>query len=334
VGGLAIFLRPALGVGLIPALAAWVLMERLAVWGQTKMAVRRQSGGITSSRWGLSPGKWHLSGFRLPGLSGIRLLGLGLTLVLSLIALIRYGPALSSRVLAVLSSKQAAFQTLTGGSRIALPLLEPTGSSFIHVFPTALFNGLFQPVPGSGGQAIYGLFSAELFFVWLLVAIGLLARLFRKGSSYHPITLASSRYFPIPDPSAPAPASEANPSIPASTGPAIPHPAPPNNFIPPSTAPTALDRSPIIKPSAPTGPSRPLPTAPARSLPHPLTTFCLTLAILGLLLIGYIVPFVGAIIRYRSIYLPFLLFPFLHQLQYYRIPARWNQWLTSHIFKK
>jgi hypothetical protein len=38
---------------------------------------------------------------------------------------------------------------------------------------------------------------------------------------------------------------------------------------------------------------------------------CIVFALLGMLLMGVIVPFVGAIVRYRSIYLPFLLAPFL-----------------------
>jgi hypothetical protein len=41
---------------------------------------------------------------------------------------------------------------------------------------------------------------------------------------------------------------------------------------------------------------------------------CIVFALLGMLLVGLVVPFVGAIVRYRSIYLPFLLAPFLNSL--------------------
>lgn len=41
---------------------------------------------------------------------------------------------------------------------------------------------------------------------------------------------------------------------------------------------------------------------------------CMVFALLGMLLIGLTIPFVGAIVRYRSIYLPFLLAPSLYCL--------------------
>lgn len=51
-----------------------------------------------------------------------------------------------------------------------------------------------------------------------------------------------------------------------------------------------------------------------RSSGQAFTLFCLVFLLVGLLEIGYIVPFAGTIVRYRSTYLPFLLAPFLHQL--------------------
>jgi len=59
---------------------------------------------------------------------------------------------------------------------------------------------------------------------------------------------------------------------------------------------------------------------PARNLSRPLVSrsgfllCCLVFSFSGLLLIGYTIPFAGAIVRYRSLYLPFLLAPFLHLL--------------------
>ena len=54
-------------------------------------------------------------------------------------------------------------------------------------------------------------------------------------------------------------------------------------------------------------------------------------ALLGMLLIGLIVPFVGAIVRYRSIFLPFLLAPFLHYLCSTPLLRRFDQWITPRI---
>jgi len=43
--------------------------------------------------------------------------------------------------------------------------------------------------------------------------------------------------------------------------------------------------------------------------------FCIAFALPGMLIIGFMIPFAGALIRYRSIYLLFLLAPFLHSLR-------------------
>jgi len=56
-----------------------------------------------------------------------------------------------------------------------------------------------------------------------------------------------------------------------------------------------------------------------RFSPSSFGTSNLLFSILGMLLIGYMIPFVGSIIRYRSIYLPFLLAPFLHTLRHFQI---------------
>lgn len=46
----------------------------------------------------------------------------------------------------------------------------------------------------------------------------------------------------------------------------------------------------------------------------PFGLFCLIFSLSGMLIIGAIIPYAGAIVRYRSIYLLFLLAPFLHSL--------------------
>lgn len=58
---------------------------------------------------------------------------------------------------------------------------------------------------------------------------------------------------------------------------------------------------------------------------------CLLFALLGMLLVGLVVPFVGAIVRYRSIYLPFLLAPFLHCLCSTPLLRRFEDWLAPRI---
>ncbi len=50
-----------------------------------------------------------------------------------------------------------------------------------------------------------------------------------------------------------------------------------------------------------------------------------------MLIIGFIVPFAGAIIRYRSIYLPFLVAPFLHRLAPVSLSEKINHWLTRFL---
>jgi hypothetical protein len=70
---------------------------------------------------------------------------------------------------------------------------------------------------------------------------------------------------------------------------------------------------------------KPTPTLPA------FTFFCLALAIIGLLQTGYTIPFAGSIIRYRSLFLPFLLAPFLYSLRPQKPFQRADQWLQDHL---
>lgn len=59
---------------------------------------------------------------------------------------------------------------------------------------------------------------------------------------------------------------------------------------------------------------------------------CLTWVALNFLLIGYTVPFAGTIIRYRSIFLPFLLAPFLLIFVKVDMVERINTWLKRRLF--
>jgi len=217
---LVVFFRPAILVGLLPATLFWILSEKGFFRQPFQRTPQPQANRIFHRR-------------------PIPLLLAGATILILLLLI----PTVSSRILHTLSTRQLEFQQLTGNSKIYLPVLEPSWGSFGRVLPSALLNGLFQPLPGSGGQHIYAVFSVELLLLWLIIVYSLFRR------------------------------------------------------------------------------------------PH-LSSFgitCLLFSFLGMLLIGYIIPFIGSIIRYRSIYLPFLLAPFLHTLRHQRITSNLNKWLKQHL---
>lgn len=135
---------------------------------------------------------------------------------------------------------QHEFLALEGHSRLPLPALDATWGSMFHILPTAIKNGFFEPLPGSGGRPIYLVFSLELVLIWGLIAFTLIhnyrtRRDLNRLSEDHVLT--------------------------------------------------------------------------------PFGWFCLLFAFAGMLIIGMMIPFAGTIIRYRSIFLPFLLAPFLHSLR-------------------
>lgn len=230
---LTIFFRPAIAIGLLPALALWTAAE---------IPVQRRTPYATA-----------------------------IALLLLFAGFSYLYPQIIPQTL---STRQQEYQSLTGGSRIPLPALEPTWTSLGQVFPYALFNGLFQPLPGAGGQKVYLFFSLELLTVWIIAALAISRYLFNTPSSSPQSTSLSS-------------------------------------FIPPSP--------PLLSPSN------------QRQRPFPLA--CLLLSLLGMLLIGCIIPFVGAIIRYRSIYLPFLLGPCLAAFRSLPAYQKLNNALITHIFK-
>jgi hypothetical protein len=143
-----------------------------------------------------------------------------------------------------IAERQHEFYTLEGHSRLSLPALDGTWANLFHALPAALFNGLFQPLPGSGGQPLYLAFALELMAIWLLIAVALVKTLYRRRS--HSAASKKAPFF------------------------------------------------------------------------TPFGAFCLVFAVVSMLGIGLIVPFAGAIVRYRSIFLPFLLAPFLHSLPFWR----------------
>lgn len=208
---LAILFRPALAVGLIPALAIWTLSE---------IGARRK-------RW---------------------LLGIGLLVVLSAGIAFIY-PRAFIIIPRLMSDRQHEFQALSGGSRIYLPVLDPTWKSVQRVLPDALLNGLVEPLFSFNGQKVYKIFSLELFAVWATAAVAV-------GIPRNKFTI------------------------------------------------------------------------------RPFSIACAVLAILGMVLIGYIIPFLGAIVRYRSIYLPFILGPALASFRSFVFIKNLNTRLSGYIFKQ
>ena len=123
-------------------------------------------------------------------------------------------------ILHQLSIRQQDFMGLNGGSRIFLAPLSGSGMSFLNVLPYAIRNGIFMPLPGTGGNRLYLLFFAETVLLWGVVTWSVI----KKRLTIDGFTLGF-----------------------------------------------------------------------------------LVFAISGMLVIGYTVPFAGAIVRYRSILYPFLL---------------------------
>jgi hypothetical protein len=197
-----VFFRFAVALILIPALLAWLLALR--------PPSRRQS--------------WIIA-------------GTGTTLLLLFLAV----PQLPARLLDSITAQQHSFMVLKGNSILYLPTLDGTWTSLLKAIPAALRNGFFEPLPGSGGQRIYQLFSLELLCIWSIAAAALIKR----------------------------------------------------------------------------------------TTPSPFSLCCLLLALVGMLQIGLIIPFAGAIIRYRSIYLPFLLAPCLFSLRNWRPFHTLNTWLSK-----
>lgn len=179
---------------------------------------------------------------RRPSLKRLLIPAAGVTAAI-LIGLLAF-PSLPDRVITGLSHWQAEFQTLEGHSRLYLPSLDGTWRSLWRVLPFALRNGLFEPLPGSGGQPIYLAFAIELILIWLIVATAMVIRL----------------------------------------------------------------RS-----------------TPSASRRDGFSALCLTFSIPGMILIGAFVPFAGAIVRYRSLFLPFLLAPALHYIRHLAIIRRINK---------
>jgi hypothetical protein len=181
-----------------------------------------------------------------------------------------------------------------------------------RAFPAAIRNGFFEPLPGSGGQPVYLVFSIELLLVWGVVLLaGIRAlRTFRPLlAGTHALQHPISNYGEF----------AAVKTIPPPHTPASPKPAPTDA---PATTPPAPRAGPAPGPQPALAPRRPLSAFPAA---------CLLFALGGMLTIGFFVPFAGTIVRYRSIYLPFLLAPALHTLRQLPVIQPLNRWLNNKL---
>jgi hypothetical protein len=136
--------------------------------------------------------------------------------------------------------RQHEFLAMDGHSRLPLPALDASWGSLLRILPTAVKNGFFEPLPGSGGRSIYILFSLELLLIWGIIGTSIIHN-FRSRKNLNRLT-----------------------------------------------------DDPVLT---------------------PFGLFCLFFAFAGILLVGIMIPFAGTIVRYRSIFLPFLLCPFLHSLR-------------------
>jgi hypothetical protein len=232
-----IYFRPAVALTLSPALLAWWLFE--------KVSSRRKALTIAAAT------------------------GIALLLVVFIL------PATIAPLLQSLSDRQKEFQVLEGGSRLYLPLLEPNGAGFLRVLPTGARNGLFEPLPGSGGKTLYTLFSAELLLVWGLIALAIVRKTLTRNAAARTVLLSA----PLSKSSAPQPDLPPSPSV------------------------------------------------------FPFAAACWLFALPGLILVGMIVPFAGAIVRYRSIFLPFLLAPFLHSLRGTDLIKKLNRSLSLYLME-
>ena len=227
---------------------AAVLIPALLVWGWFERPITRLGSRHTKSR-----------------LTVI----IGIALIAALAALVV--PAVRNPVLQAVTTEQVSFLMLQGHSRLSLPALDGSLASFWRALPYAIRNGFFEPIPGSGGQAVYLIFAAELVVVWLCVLSGVVTML-RGGKS-----------------------SESN------------------------WGEFAAIRNRHVR-----SPSFPL----ARVI---FALACVIFALAGMLLIGFVVPFAGTIVRYRSIYLPFLLAPALHALGSHPAVQRLKSWSNNKL---
>ncbi len=206
---LIIWIRPIVAVPLLPALTLWWALEK----------------PLSGKQW------WLMTAGCISAL-----------IILPLLI-----PGLFQHIADGITTRQREFLAMEGHSRLPLPAMDGTFTGMLHVLPTAIRNGWFEPLPGSGGRPIYLAFSLELMLIWIIAA-------------------------------------------------------------------TALIRGKLLRQLT------------------PFSCCCLLFALTAMLLIGAVVPFAGAIVRYRSIYLPFLLIPCLAPFQSYPIYQKINKLLT-HIIK-
>ncbi|MHA4812086.1 hypothetical protein ACX0G9_28585 [Flavitalea flava] len=222
-----IFFRPGIIPGLVPALGFWLLAEKYRSDKSFRYATP------------------------LPTI----------LLVTSVIFLILAFSGVFHAGFQYICDRQRDFLAMTGNSRLYLPPLEPSWGSFVKVLPIAVLNGFFQPLPGSGGQSIYLVFSWESIVIWGIFVFALFRFLPVFGGK--PFFFAKSPF----------------------------------------------EASPVFT----------------------IGITFLLFALINMIIIGYTVPFAGAIIRYRSIFLPFFLAPALYILGSFKLTQKFNGWLQKSL---
>jgi len=245
-------------------------------------------------------GAWWLAERSFPRRRLLIFTGVGLSLLIILILTL---PGFFHSLATGITFRQKEFSGLEGHSRLPLPEMDGTWRSIGSVLPAAVRNGGFEPLPGNGGQKIYLFFSLELLLIWAIIAITLVRSLTSRASAgLRPSSLLARSLRSARKRSAREP-SQAATAHPSSSNPPV--------------RPIASD----------------LPAHPSSSNPpvRPFVTFCLLFSLSGLLLIGAIVPFAGAIVRYRSIFLPFLLAPALYGIRTTPFCSKINTWITRRL---
>lgn len=96
-----------------------------------------------------------------------------------------------------LIKRQEEFLSLDAHSKITVPHLEPTFTSFFMSLPPALNNVLFKPLPGEGGKKFYFVFTIEMIGFWSLLLVAWYKNKWKTNFKNVPILVWSLLIFAI-----------------------------------------------------------------------------------------------------------------------------------------
>ena len=215
----------------------------------------------------------------------------------------------------MLARWQNEFYDLYGHSRIPLPAMDGSWAGLFRVSPAAVRNGLFEPLPGAGGQTIYLVFSIELLGIWAIAALALLRNRLSAGRGAGRVVADAAsggragEARVVADAASGGRAGEARAGADAASG----------------------GRAGEARAGADAATEA---SGPGVRASRPFGWFAILFCLTGMVLIGLFVPFAGTIVRYRSIYLPFLLAPGLHGLSNLGPLRRLNDWFSRKAFTR